>query len=393
MGDKPHYPFEPIASSKTLAKTLGVNLPLLLKTASNTSNSYTSFIVPTKSKDRTVYEPKTTLKYIQKKINKEILSRVEFPSYLMGGIKDTQSPRDYLANSRMHLRKESLINLDIENFYHSIKKPYATQIFKQLFKFNDEVSNLLTELVTLDGQVPQGACTSSYIANLVFFNSEYTVVNNLRAKKIAYTRLLDDITLSADRKLTNIEKEWLISQVTGMIVSHELKIKDAKTRIENRDHPRSRYEVTGAWVKYGEPKLRKKERNKIRHDVYICELFHEKDPTTEEYHRLWNRTSGLVSKLGRFNHKNEADKLRKRLSFILPKYSDIQAKTLQTKIYQIVNRKKKNNIDINNPGLSKQILRFYHNLGILSRTHPHLSKPLKNQLRSEFGTMIRNEYY
>lgn len=393
MADKPHYPYKSIASSKTLAKTLGVNLPLLLKTASDTSNSYTCFVVPTKNKERTVYEPKATLKFIQQKINKEILSKVIYPEYLMGGIKDTQNPRDYISNSKKHLKKESLINLDIENFYHSIKKTYVTKIFKHLFKFNDEVSSILTELVTLDGEVPQGACTSSYIANLVFFNSEYSLVSKFRSKKVTYTRLLDDITLSTDRKLTNDEKEWLISQVTGMIVNHELKLKNSKTRIENRHHPRSKYEVTGAWVKYGEPKLRKKERNKIRHDVYLCESLYYKDPTTEEYHKLWNRTSGLVSKLGRFNHTNEAKKLRKRLSSILPKYSDSQAKTLQTKVHQLIKRKIKNNIDINSSGISKQVLRFYHNLGILSRTHPHISKPLKNQLRAEFGQMIKNKYY
>ncbi len=393
MADKPYYPHKPIASANTLAKTLGVNLPLLLKTASDTSNSYTCFVVPTKSKDRIVYEPKITLKYIQKKINREILSKVDFPDYLMGGIKDTESPRDYIANSKKHLRKESLINLDIENFYHSIKINYVTKIFKQLFKFNDEVSKILTDLVTLDGEVPQGACTSSYIANLVFFNSEYFIVSKFRSKGVAYTRLLDDITLSSERELTIAEKKWLISQVSGMVVSHELKLKNSKTRIENRSNPRSRYEVTGAWVKFGEPKLRKKERNKIRHDVYICELLYKQDPTTEDYHKLWNKTSGLVSKLNRFNHKNEANKLRKRLSCTLPKYSDSQAKTLQTKIYQLIKRKQINKIDINSSGVSKQVLRLYHNLGILSRTHSHISKPLKVQLRSEFGNIIKNEYY
>lgn len=393
MADKPYYPHNPIASSETLAKTLGINLPLLLKTATDTSNSYTSFLVSTKSKDRIVYEPKITLKYTQKKINNEILSKVIFPNYLMGGIKDTDYPRDYIANSKKHLRKESLINLDIENFYHSIKRRHVVKIFKQLFKFNDEVSEILTELVTLDGEVPQGACTSSYIANLVFFNSEYSVVNKFKSKRITYTRLLDDITLSSERILTKEEKRWAISQVSGMVISHELKLKNSKTRIESRSNPKSRYEVTGAWVKFGEPKLRKKERNKIRHEVHICELLHAQDPTTEEYHKLWNKTSGLVSKLKRFNHINEANKLRERLSCILPCYNDTQAKTLQIKAYQIINRKKRNKIDINSSGASKQVLRLYHSLGILSRTHPHISKPLKIKLRNEFGSMFKNEYY
>lgn len=178
-----------------------------------------------------------------------------------------------------------------------------------------------------------------------------------------------------------------------MATNHGLKLKNSKTRVEDRGNPRSKYEVTGAWVRFGEPKLKKKERNKIRHDVYLCEMLYRQDPTTEDYHKQWNKTSGLVAKLNRFSHGNEAKKLRKRLGNILPLYDDSHARTLSTKVHQLSNRKRQNKIDINSPGVAKHVLRLYHKLGILSRTHPHISKPLKLKLRAEFGHTIKNQYY
>lgn len=393
MADKPYYPNKPIASTKVLAKTLGVNHALLLRIAKDTSNSYTTFTIDSKGKDRIVHEPKIQLKYIQKKINKEILSKTFFPSYLMGGISDPTSKRDYLENSKRHLRKSSLINLDIENFYHSIKREHVVKVFKHLFKFSDSVSETLSDLVTLKEEVPQGACTSSYIANLIFFNSEYAIVSKFRSNGLSYSRLLDDITISSEKILTSAQKNWAISEVAGMVTNYDLKLKNSKTRVEDRHNPHSRYEVTGAWVKFGEPKLRKKERNKIRHEVYICEALYQQDPTTEEYHKRWNKTSGKVAKLTRFSHKREAEKLRERLSCILPLYNDSHAKTLTTKVNQLVRRKKKNKLPLDNEGVSKQILRLYYNLGILSRTHPHISKPLKVLLRIEFPSAIKNQLY
>ena len=70
---------------------------------------------------------------------------------------------------------KTIISLDIENFYPNIGKRDVLNIFKNMMRFSPEVSNILTELVTLDGKTPQGACCSSYIANLIFFNDEHNI--------------------------------------------------------------------------------------------------------------------------------------------------------------------------------------------------------------------------
>ncbi|MCM5124635.1 reverse transcriptase family protein, partial [Escherichia coli] len=110
---------------------------------------------------------------IQKKINKEIFEKIDYPHYLHGAL----SGRDYISNAAVHTRKRTVICLDITNFYPSISKKDVCSIFKNLMRFSPEVSLCLTELVTLNNKVPQGGCCSSYIANLLFFNSEYNLYN------------------------------------------------------------------------------------------------------------------------------------------------------------------------------------------------------------------------
>lgn len=203
--DKPLYPCKPIGSIDVLAKTLGVHPTKLIDIASQVNNSYTSYQLPAHpvtGKERTVLEPKYELKKIQKRINSRIFEQVQFPSYLQGGLKASHSiKRDYVQNATIHSHSQTLINLDVKNFYPNIKTEAVSNIFKYFFKFSDDVVSILIKLTTYHGSIPQGGCTSSYLANLVLFNSEYKLVSSLRGKNVRYSRLLDDITISSKTKL------------------------------------------------------------------------------------------------------------------------------------------------------------------------------------------------
>lgn len=393
MADKPYYPLPPIGSVSVLAAMLKINEKQLIHIANNTSSSYTSFkITPEGKKPRDVVEPKEQLKYVQKKINAMIFSEVKYPGYLMGGISDKDKPRDYINNGKLHLNKNTLINLDIENFFPNIKHTYVKKIFTHLFRFPEPVSEILTKLTTLNGRLPQGGCSSTYIANLLFFNYEYHIVSKLRSKDITYSRLLDDITLSSNRKLNKNDKRSVVSAVDGLIKRFELSINPSKTKIEHKDDLSAQYEVTGSWVRFGELKFPSKDRKKIRSAVKKCEIMYEENCYSEEYHSQWNRTSGRVAQLKRFGHHKQEREFRIRLSKVLPLYDEQQAITLKTKVYQLINKRKCNKLRLDNPGLRKQILILYHQLGILARNNTS-SKGLKKELRENFSFLINNPYY
>lgn len=385
--DKPYYPYAPIASIDTLAKTLGVHPKLLRDISKDTSKSYTRFLITTKKgKERDVYEPKYELKKLQKRINSRILEKIEYPFYLQGGIKDPNKPRDYVENARIHAGSKILISLDIKDFYHSIREGSVLPIFKQLLRFPDDVSETLTRLVMLSGKVPQGACTSSYIANLIFHNFEYHLVSKLRSKGLKYTRLLDDITISSSEPIESEKATEIIKDVASMIRRHALRLNPKKTKIEISSNLNTQYEVTGVWVGHGIPKLRKDDRRYVRQLVYICEKEYEKDRFCSEYHDLWNRTSGHVAKLRRLNHP-QAKKLRNRLSLILPEYDDNTATKILSEADKILRKPKSTHSRV---GVVKKYRKIIHALGILSRTRKAVSKQYRKKLNSHFKDIPTN---
>ncbi|EKB8024557.1 RNA-directed DNA polymerase [Pseudomonas aeruginosa] len=380
--DKPYYPYRPISSIDALARTLGVVPKLLCDLADDPATSYVKFTIFSKNgKQRDVYEPKYELKRLQKRINSRIFELVIFPSYLQGGIKDVEFPRDYIENSKLHAGSGALVSVDIKDFYNSIREPSVLSIFKNFFSFPDDVSCLLTRLVMLEGRVPQGACTSSYVANLIFHNSEYSLVSKFRAKGLAYSRLLDDVTVSATKPISQEESTLAIKSIAAMARKHDLRLNSKKTKIERSDDINADYAVTGVWVGHGVPKLRKDERRHIRHLVYICEKEYAKDCFSVEYHSLWNRVSGQVSKLTRLKHA-QAKSLRERMGNILPKY-DFQAKA---KIIYECSRLLRRPVSSHKKiGVINNYRRLIYSIGILSRTDRSTAKALRRQLVERFA--------
>lgn len=385
--DKPYYPHVAIASIEKLARTLGLHPNRLISIASKVDESYTEYQLI--DKNRTVYEPKYELKKIQKRINSRIFEKVEFPTYLQGGIK-AEKKRDYVENAKIHANAETLISLDIKKFYTNIKEDKVWAIYKYFFKFPDEVTELLVQLTTFKGRVPQGGCTSSYLANLVFFNSEYRLVSAFRGQKIKYSRLLDDVTLSTEKNLDSESCSKAIKSVVGMFINHGLKLNTKKTKIEYRGKAVKGFEVTGLWVEHKKPKLRRCDRRYIRQLVYNCELQYKTLCTTVDYHELWNKTSGQVAKLSRLNHP-QAARLRSRLKLVLPKYDDYDAK----KIKILANKLLKVPTEQHNKiGRIKDYNKLMYKIGILSRSHKGLSRDLTKKLKAYYiNVPTKKEYW
>lgn len=169
----PSYPHNPIVDCESLALLLGTSLVNLQNIAESASSSYRP--VPQTKKDgslRMTYDAYPALKRIQLQIVKKILRSVRFPRYLHGGIRDTRFPRDHVSNAALHTGATVLILDDIKDFYSSLDSQLVFAIWLRFFGFSPEVSELLTRLTTRKGVVPQGASTSSYLANLAFWDRE-----------------------------------------------------------------------------------------------------------------------------------------------------------------------------------------------------------------------------
>lgn len=163
----------------------------------NIDNYYLSF--PLKKKGggfRIITPPNGKLKSIQYLIKSDIEKRIQLPSYLHGGI----SRRSILTNARAHLGKDMVVNIDIKDFFPSIKFEMVVSALKRI-GYDDNTSWFIGKLVTFNEGLPQGSPTSTLLANLVFLPIDKRFVSFCERRSLAYTRYVDDITVSGNMNL------------------------------------------------------------------------------------------------------------------------------------------------------------------------------------------------
>lgn len=132
------------------------------------------------------------LKVIQKRIQKNILLKIKLPTYAYGAVKG----RDNVDNAKQHQGKKYKFTTDLKDFFPSItNKEVNKMLVNQGFSY--QIASIITKLTTYQGRIPQGAPTSSTLANLVFMKTgdllhKYALQNNL-----TFTSFVDDITFSS----------------------------------------------------------------------------------------------------------------------------------------------------------------------------------------------------
>lgn len=379
---KPKYLGKPIGSEVALAATLGISVDVLRDFAANVSDKYSMFEIPKKcGKLRSICSPDHSLKIIQKRINRLIFGNVEYPDYLFGGI----AGQDYVKNASRHTGAKALLTLDIRNFYPNIKVKAVESIFLHFCKFPPPVVKLLTALTTLNGCVPQGACTSSHIANLVFYDIEHRVVGDLKDKKLIYSRLLDDICISSDKFLPQESVTKVIAKVASLLNAKNFKIRGDKTRVTSISNPKDLMEITGLWLNRGRPRAKPQDRRDIRSELHRCEVNFTVSRTSPEYHQEHNSLSGRVAKLTYLNH-HEAANYRRRLREILPHYGDIEVKKTQI-LVRVLERISKSDRD-KFPYVDRYH-KLEHRLNILSRSEKLIADSLRNRIRRCFPTSTK----
>jgi hypothetical protein len=322
--EAPTYPFKPIHSVRALALALGESEQLLRRLAIRADRMYRH--VPQEKKvkpgqpreTRDTYDAHEPLKRVQRKLIDRVLSKADFPAYLHGGIRDRKSPRSIHSNAAAHAGARYIILQDIRNFYPSISKRIVDEMFHRLFGFGSDVASLLSSICTREGSTPQGASTSGYIANLVFWDLEPKVVEGLQRNGFRYSRFADDITISCARKPSSAEVSGIVSAITGMLAAKGCHQKRAKLHmrvrgqsIKTADASYEPVTVTGLSVFNGSPGLTKLDRKRIRSAVRELELLGASGNGWVELAPLYHRAMGRVGRLLACGHPDgEALKVR-----------------------------------------------------------------------------------
>jgi hypothetical protein len=318
--DKPFYKKSPIRSVQALSQALGHPGPFLESMASRAPMLYIG-PKPKRKKNggtRYVYDTRAPLKGLLQRINRVIFKNTYFPQYLTGSLQG----KDFVANVDIHKGARGAITEDISKFFDNITASHVKSIWLDFFHFSEEVAELLTKLTTRDGRVYQGTPTSSYLANLVFWSSEPTLVEAIENKGLRYSRYVDDVAISSPQFMSKEDRQCAIAQVYAMFGKQGFHPDRSKHQGFSTNEP---IVLMGLNANSKDsPTLSQKERAAIRAQLFQLEQDTKGEFSIQSIQPRINSTSGKIARLYRL-HRTEGQKLRDRLNIIREKVRHLKA--------------------------------------------------------------------
>lgn len=171
---------------------------------------------------RVVYEVARDLRRIHTEILESLRAQVEVGDRAFGFVRG----RSTLMNAREHHGARMLLNVDIRDFFDSIREPQVVRAFRSLGTA-EAASRLLATLCCLDGRVPQGAATSPILSNIVCVEMDRSLQALAARKQATYTRYADDLSFSGDA-VPDLE------QIEEVLAAHGFAINAEKTFLGER---------------------------------------------------------------------------------------------------------------------------------------------------------------
>jgi RNA-directed DNA polymerase len=214
-----------------LEKLLGLDRRYLRACAVRAGSYYSPF--PKESKPRpfqkelrtpklrVIDNPSEKLKAVQSLINERLLKPVQLPTYICGGVKG----KSVLDNVRMHQNARVLIKIDIKRFFPSITNRHIFAVWRDLLGCSPRISGLLTQLTTFERHLPQGAPTSTLLANFVLHSCDGPIRGECDRLGIVYSSWVDDLPFSSNNP------RQIISVVARVLAKAGFKISRKKLEI------------------------------------------------------------------------------------------------------------------------------------------------------------------
>jgi RNA-directed DNA polymerase len=183
-----------ISSFRKLEFVLGVARSKLRAVAQMADTCYSPFPKPDRvrpfqkkfknKKCRLIDNPLEPLRGIQRQIQRTLLSSLDLPFYLCGGVKG----RTLLDNVMLHAGAPTIVTLDIKDFFPSIDN--------RKVGCSPRIGVILTRLTTRNHYLPQGSSTSTMLANLALFSIDHPIREACQRAGVCYSTWVDDLAFS-----------------------------------------------------------------------------------------------------------------------------------------------------------------------------------------------------
>lgn len=311
----------PVANISSLAKLLGTTVKNLEYILANKDKYWcpgTKIIKPN-GEVRETHNARPKLKAIHQKILDRLLKKASYPIYMQGGVADLLNPRSCRTHAAFHCSKSVVISEDIKSFFPNCDYENIRSIWQGFFRMKPDIADILTQLTTYKNQLPQGWKTSGYLAQLVFYDKEPLLVEALVSQQIAYSRYVDDITISSSRPLTQNQKADFISRICTMLYSKGHRLNRAKQEIFCPSVNGTGKTITGFTVDSRKPTIHKDRRLKIRAAIHKLSLRFNVEKNLADYNSDWQSLNSKVGQL-KSTHPSLWKKNRQKMVSIKPTF-------------------------------------------------------------------------
>jgi len=251
-----------LATPMDLATALGLSIRelrwLCFHNEAAAKTHYVYFEIPKRSGGtRLLAAPHEKLAAAQRWVFEHVLGKLEVTSHAHGFV----PARSTVTNARLHVGKAIVINLDLQNFFPTITFPRVRGLFESL-GYSPAVATLLALLCTEsprvkvlhdgapfwvaagDRALPQGACTSPVISNLVSRKLDRRLAGATAKLGWTFSRYADDLTFSTDTA-GKPKMSLVMSRVRAIVRDEGFAINEAKGRVQRAAR---RQQVTGIVV-------------------------------------------------------------------------------------------------------------------------------------------------
>ena len=239
-----------------LSLLIGIKYPILIKMVNSPESFYYSFKLEKKKGGfRKINSPYPALKLIQNWILENILEKITLSKYAKAYIKGSS----ILDNATIHLNQDEILKVDLENFFGSIHKRRIITVFQQL-GYSNKVSYYLASLCCFNNSLPQGACTSPYLSNIITKRLDKKISKICTQYRIKYSRYADDLTFSGE-----FIPRPFFQEIVSTIKNEKFKINEAKTLHLRKENKKI---ITGISITNGRLRLPKEKRRKLRQEIF-----------------------------------------------------------------------------------------------------------------------------
>lgn len=226
---------------------------------------YKTYEIPKKSGGkRKISQPSKKLKGLQSWILVNILNKIQVSPSCKGFRKGSLT----LENALPHIGANTLLNLDLKNFFPTITSNKVYNVFKTI-GYNKLIATIFTNICTYEETLPQGSSCSPMLANLTTWTLDLRIQGYVGKRGISYTRYADDLSFSGLNPTKVIK---IIPMIKEIINDENFIVNHKKTRIASSARAKI---VTGLIINEDSVGIGKQKYKDLRAKIHHLTLPHE----------------------------------------------------------------------------------------------------------------------